>query len=198
MHISFVILIVAFCGNVKSSLAIGIVPQSVEAYNSVTDYYWRDYQGLVPSDAIVGGVDLDGIKTYIGQFSVEAQYGQQKSKIHLLPATIRIGVVGAYAPYYGRVVYANHTDNVKVLCGPYASRFWWYSMTEVFPPKCRFVVTGNEDLSPMYTGQATVDKEKITGKIFSDTLNHRPGLTIPLANGQVNSPTDYLVLTYCN
>ncbi|KAK4873708.1 hypothetical protein RN001_013068 [Aquatica leii] len=186
---SVVSVIIFWCG-LENTYSIKPVPQSVE------DNYWRDFNGLVPSDAVVGGTDDNGVSTYIGQFSIPAAYGQQKSKIHLLPATIKKGSVNTYAPYYGRVVYSNQT-NVKILCGSYTSRYKWYSMTSTFPTNCRFVVTGEEDQSLMYTGKATVGKEVITGKIFSDSLNHQPGLIIPLSNGQVSILDNYEVLTYC-
>lgn len=32
-----------------------------------SDYYWRDYHGKIPSDAIEGGRDIRGHPTYIGQ-----------------------------------------------------------------------------------------------------------------------------------
>jgi hypothetical protein len=31
------------------------------------DYYWRDYYGKIPDDAVEGGKDIRGNPTYIGQ-----------------------------------------------------------------------------------------------------------------------------------
>jgi hypothetical protein len=34
---------------------------------SFKNYYWREYTGEIPKDAIVGGRDIDGKNIYIGQ-----------------------------------------------------------------------------------------------------------------------------------
>lgn len=31
------------------------------------DYYWREYNGVIPEDAFPGGADMGGNPTYIGQ-----------------------------------------------------------------------------------------------------------------------------------
>lgn len=37
------------------------------------NYYWRDYTGIIPSDAVPGGTDINKVTTYIGQGFVKDQ-----------------------------------------------------------------------------------------------------------------------------
>ena len=71
-------------------------------------YYWREYTGVVPPDAVPGGRDANGQITYIGQAYSEG-YG-------LMIAQIYPGVKEVDVPSYGakRIL----TD-VKVI-----NRFW--------------------------------------------------------------------------
>lgn len=33
----------------------------------VSNYYWRDYTGIIPSDAFPAGLDINNSPTYVGQ-----------------------------------------------------------------------------------------------------------------------------------
>lgn len=68
----------------------------------------------MPTDAIPGGNNENGEATYIGQFSVVAEYNADISNVHTLPAVITKGEEKAEAPYFGRAIYSNETSNVKV------------------------------------------------------------------------------------
>lgn len=39
--------------------------------NYVIDYYWRDYNGKVPSDAVPAGEDVNGEPTFVGQIYLQ-------------------------------------------------------------------------------------------------------------------------------
>jgi hypothetical protein len=62
---------------------------------SCTDanYYWREYTGKIPPDAVVGGADINGENVYIGQAYVKNS--------GLIPAQINAGVKEVYAPIKG-------------------------------------------------------------------------------------------------
>lgn len=67
----------------------------------ISDYYWRDYTGNIPNDALPGGRDAEGRLTYIAQVLYEKL---------LVPGEIRDGK--AYFEY-GFQQFAT-TENVKV------------------------------------------------------------------------------------
>ncbi|KAF2887851.1 hypothetical protein ILUMI_18322 [Ignelater luminosus] len=70
----------------------------------ITDYYWREYTGFIPSDAIIAGTDKSGKPIYIGQ-------GFFKN-IGLLPATIYKGSKSVSVTAIGKTHTAD--KNVKV------------------------------------------------------------------------------------
>lgn len=78
------------------------------------EFFWKDYTGLIPSEALPGGIDKTGNKTYIAQLSIVAEYNYQSSNIHTLPATLLRGARSAEAAYRARTVYSNETTNTKV------------------------------------------------------------------------------------
>ncbi|KAF2883235.1 hypothetical protein ILUMI_22940 [Ignelater luminosus] len=170
--------------------------RSVEAFTYVPAYYWRDFNGLIPSTAIKGGKDENGEDTYIGQFTTVAEYNIGKANLHTLPAVIKKGSTRAFAPYFGRVIRSNDTTNTKILCYDRETNYKWYSPGSVFPSGCRYVIGGNEDGFPMYIGRANHNKEIVVGKLFSDNTNHRTEL-ISAYNGVEVIHAIYQVLTHC-
>lgn len=72
--------------------------------HSIVEYYWREYNGIIPNDAIPGGFDSAGNPTYIGQIPYRGP--------RLLPATIHKDCSTAYSTVYGREVTAD--THVKV------------------------------------------------------------------------------------
>lgn len=66
-------------------------------------YYWRDYTGEIPPDALPGGTDINGKPVYIGQiFNLR----------FLIPAKIYEDDKTAYYEYGGKE--HSVTDNIKV------------------------------------------------------------------------------------
>lgn len=76
--------------------------------------YWRDYNGLVPTDALPGGKNADGKTTYVGQMNILAEYNTETSKIHTIPVTITNGNRTAVGAYQGRTVTSDDNSYVKV------------------------------------------------------------------------------------
>lgn len=83
-------------------------------FATVPEYYWRDYYGLIPSDAIKAGTDENGQDTYVAQLTTVAEYNVGKTRLHTVPAVIKKGSKTAFAPYAGRVIHSNDTSNTKV------------------------------------------------------------------------------------
>ncbi|KAF5293552.1 hypothetical protein FQA39_LY03037 [Lamprigera yunnana] len=172
-----------------------------DATHSVEDYYWRDFKGLVPNDAIPNdGTSSPSYITedtgYIGQFSVVAEYNQDVADIHTVVATISRGKKRSIAAYNGRTVYSNETSNVKVLCSGSTSRYYWKPRTALFSSNCRFVIGGYEDNIPLYIGKATKGKQVLVGKVFSDTSFHDSKLIAPYQGGEEKFE-NYQLLTFC-
>ncbi|KAF5293549.1 hypothetical protein FQA39_LY03034 [Lamprigera yunnana] len=165
-------------------------------FNTFAEHFWREFSGLMPSDAIPGGADESGEITYIARFSVPAEYRPNLSRIHTLVGTLRKGRNYAEAPYQGRTVYGNVTSNLMVMCGQYSGRYKWYSPKFLFPPNCRLVIGGNEDEIPLYIGKAVEGNEKLIGKLFSDTSVHTSKLISPYKGGEITHET-FDLLTYC-
>ncbi|KAF5293550.1 hypothetical protein FQA39_LY03035 [Lamprigera yunnana] len=180
----------------KSLFLITLILSSYNAYRIVEEHYWREFNGLMPSDAVPGGADESGEITYIGRFSIPAEYGQNVPSIHTLVATLRKGRNYAEAPYLSRTVYSNDTSNLMVLCGLNLGRYQWYSPKSLFPPNCRLVIGGNEDGIPLYIGKAVEGNEKLIGKLFSNTSVHTSKLISPYKGGEITHET-FDLLTYC-
>ncbi|KAF2883234.1 hypothetical protein ILUMI_22939 [Ignelater luminosus] len=171
--------------------------RSVEVgFATVPAYYWRDFNGLIPNDAIKGGKDENGEDTYVAQFTTLAEYNVAKTKLHTVPAVIKKRSRYAFAPYAGRVIHSNSTTNTKILCTSIERYYMWLSPGSTFSPNCRFVIGGNEDGFPMFVGRAKHNKEVVVGKIFSDNTNHRTGL-ISAYNGIEVFHDTYEVLSHC-
>ncbi|KAF5277187.1 hypothetical protein FQR65_LT03893 [Abscondita terminalis] len=180
----------------KVFLAVFLVHWFYGTTESIEDYYWRDFKGLVPSDAIPCVLDSDET-SYIGQFSVVAEYNKDVADIHTLVATLYTGNRRAVAAYNGRTVYSSDHSNLKILCSSNARyRYSWKSIKSVFSPNCRFVIAGYEDNVPMYVGRAVRGKDKVLGKVYSDTSFHDAKLSVPHQGGEEKYDA-YELLTYC-
>ncbi|KYB25002.1 hypothetical protein TcasGA2_TC031416 [Tribolium castaneum] len=77
------------------------------------NYYWRQYTGDVPKDAVVGGQDINHKNIYIGQAYVQNE--------GLIVAQIFPKIREVYAPINGIKKIQNH---IKILCGPYENFYW--------------------------------------------------------------------------
>ncbi|RZC34221.1 CKS, FR47, and/or Acetyltransf 1 domain containing protein [Asbolus verrucosus] len=77
-------------------------------------YYWRDYTGSIPADAVVGGKDINSRDIYIGQ-AYDRSMG-------LIAVQINPGEKEVAIPLNG-VVRKVH-NHVKILCGPLNNFYW--------------------------------------------------------------------------
>ncbi|XP_063911331.1 uncharacterized protein LOC135128349 [Zophobas morio] len=79
------------------------------------DFYWRDYFGTIPYDAVPAGKDRQGDNGYIGLV-----YNRGSE---LLPANVLPKEGIAQTTAHTSVI--NSTEYVKILCGPYKRAFVW-------------------------------------------------------------------------
>ncbi|KAK4874257.1 hypothetical protein RN001_013617 [Aquatica leii] len=179
----------------KAVIVLFLFLRCYASTESVEDYYWRDFKGLVPSDAIPSDSQSEDT-VYIGQFSVVAEYNVDVANLHTLVATLYKGKHRAIAAYNGRTVYSNETSNLKILCAGSTYRYSWKSQNSLFSPNCRFVIGGYEDNVPLYVGRGVKGKEKLVGKVYSDSSFHDAKLTVPYQGGEEKFDS-YEILTYC-
>jgi hypothetical protein len=69
-----------------------LVPLSF-CQDSTVDYYWREYTGIIPRDAVAGGANINREQVYIGQAYVK-NHG-------LITAQINAGVKEVWVPIDG-------------------------------------------------------------------------------------------------
>lgn len=79
----------------------------------IEDYCWRDYEGVVPPDALKAGKARDGSPIYVGQTLYDGKL--IPGKIHENANEIHIEFHTAH----------NLTENIKILCTEYPEMFEW-------------------------------------------------------------------------
>ncbi|KAK5641471.1 hypothetical protein RI129_010018 [Pyrocoelia pectoralis] len=162
--------------------------------SSVEDYFWRDYTGIVPKDALACGTDSNGNPTYIAQISVPSPRDPTRSTVDVLPAILEAGAITVYAPYNVDVVYRDASNSsVKVLCVYSSSYYKWHSPKTLLPSFHKYVIVGYESSSPLYLGRAEVNNATVTGKIYAN--DREAGLIVAYDAGQIY-PHSYTILTY--
>lgn len=85
------------------------------AFSTVADHYWRDYNGIVPTDAIAGGKNGNDQITYIGQMNVVVECSTETNPIQIIIATITSGNVTGVGAYQGKTITSNSRSNLKVI-----------------------------------------------------------------------------------
>ncbi|KAK5638897.1 hypothetical protein RI129_013192 [Pyrocoelia pectoralis] len=154
---------------------------------NVFGYYWRDYSGKTPSDAVIGGYDATETPTYVGQV--------YKKNYELLPATFTLDCTNGITTAHGRVVYSD--KNMKILCSAEPEKMKWYPTKVGELDKlsdCTLVVGGSEDEHVLHIGRVKYHGQTIIGKVFSRGHGAR-GLWIPYRDGSVHF-TSYDILVY--
>ncbi|KAF2900132.1 hypothetical protein ILUMI_06050 [Ignelater luminosus] len=169
----------------SGSCQVPCTPSNTPAH--IFDYYWRDYVGIIPEDAIPGGKDKAGVTTYIGQVYIKDR--------ELLPATIYPGCKTARASAYNKELQTE--KNVKILCGRHLEKYKWKTTKNEethLLTDCHLVVGGHEVGHNLNFGRVNHDGQVVVGKVFSNPLSNR-GLWIPY-NGQETHFLSYEILTY--
>ncbi|RZC33801.1 DUF3421 domain containing protein [Asbolus verrucosus] len=124
------------------------------------NYYWREYTGYVPPDAIAGGKDINGDDIYIGQAYIR---GEGLMVVQIYPGTREI-----QAAIKGVKKVDKYT---KILCGP-LQNFSWLTVTSsnlhlVLLNK-HAVIGGHEDgQGQINIGRISYEGETKIGKVNS-------------------------------
>ncbi|KAK5641160.1 hypothetical protein RI129_009707 [Pyrocoelia pectoralis] len=140
----------------QDSLDINSVPVHIDE-----DFYWRDYRGSIPKDALVGGSKLNR-PTYIGQV------------VHsnsLIPGPIVQEDKGMYFYFEGDAYFV--TENVKIFCTKHPEKFNW---TKIHNGEVRngldvnrFVIGGSNN---MYIGRIRYHDGDLVGRFSLDSSSY--------------------------
>nr|CAH7766745.1 unnamed protein product [Callosobruchus chinensis] len=141
--------------------------------NKYTHYYWRDYTGEVPCDAVVGGYDEQNRTTYIGQ-----GFGMFNGYYSLSPVTIIEGERRQRASISGIGIEVGQT---RILCATSPNPDKWIKtnsrdlVTDTADEQMILGgIEGKKDISliryDLNIGRAKLGNKLVTGKIvtFSD------------------------------
>ncbi|XP_063918574.1 uncharacterized protein LOC135133938 [Zophobas morio] len=124
------------------------------------DYYWREYKGAIPQDAVVAGQDGRSQKAYIGQAYVK---GFGLMVIHIRPNAKEL-----YAPICG---VKNVNEHIKILCGHQPDFKWIHATAKDLHVRLsgrHGVIGGHEDgLGSINIGRISYEGGTQIGKINS-------------------------------
>ncbi|KAF5271199.1 hypothetical protein FQA39_LY08206 [Lamprigera yunnana] len=151
------------------------------------DYYWKDYIGYIPNDAIAAGKDKQGQPVYVGQAFFK--------DIGLLPTTIYVGFPQIKVTAWGKVF---ETDkNIKILCSKHPDYYKWIPTTidaMHLLTNCLLLPGGTETDTTLHIGRANHQLETQIGKIYP-CFSKFKGLALP-HNGQEANYKTFEVLSY--
>jgi len=154
---------------------------------SVKDYYWREYRGIIPHDAVPGGTDKAGLPIYIGQAFVPSA--------GLLPACIYYGNTTAIASAALKIHYVD--NYLKILCSGSPEKLQWIKTTKDqidLITDCDLILGGVDYGSQENIGRVNYEGENRIGKVIRKPLGH-DGLWV-YGNGTERKFTRYEVLAY--
>ncbi|KAB0792993.1 hypothetical protein PPYR_12613 [Photinus pyralis] len=152
----------------------------------VEGYYWRDFNGTVPSDAYAGGSDATGKPIYIGQVFDK----------YLIPAKIYANDNKAYYEH-GKSEY-KATEHVKILCTQHPEQFEWIKTDNDALPLLtnkNLLIGGYEPGSTTYIGRVRYNGEVSIGKALVHFFFIHSGLHIT-SNGSGKRFTEFEVLAF--
>ncbi|KAK5640391.1 hypothetical protein RI129_011202 [Pyrocoelia pectoralis] len=149
-------------------------------------YYWREFDGIIPPDALPAGLDVYNKPIYIGQALYENL---------LIPAKIYHNDNTAYFEYGGKELTTKL--NVKILCTDEPDQFEWIKTnnSHIREITDRFLVQGGyHPSSSTYIGRIRTDGEVLIGKVLADNTASE-GLHVT-QKGTARSFSSFEVLSY--
>ncbi|XP_074025680.1 uncharacterized protein [Leptinotarsa decemlineata] len=176
----------------RSNILILLQLLGIQSY-SVSDYYWRDYDGKIPPDAIPAD---NNNNTYIGQVYVHL-YG------------LRVGTI---IPGYREVEYSCYgvgkTDTmIKILCATESSKYVWLRTTAntFLKDTCgKSPIVSGYDRVCCGSGILNIGRTRQQGRSIIGNVAAYNTVTLwfyyPLNGREIRDPpnTEYEVLVYRN
>jgi len=151
------------------------------------DYYWKDYNGIIPSDAFQAGVDVNGKPIYVGQ-GFFLNTGLLPGTLH--PGSTNIRITAAFKVF-------STNKNVKILCTSNSHRLRWKHVNYKDLPlltNVRLVVGGQETNTDVHIGRALHEGSTEIGKIYN--VGPPQGLALPNAQESETLYRDFEILTF--
>ncbi|KAF2897470.1 hypothetical protein ILUMI_08700 [Ignelater luminosus] len=156
--------------------------------NQIPEYYWKDYVGVIPVDAVEGGTDKYGIPTYVGQAYTK--------EYELLPGVITSGCKTVTTTSGTKEITID--KNIKILCAGDTRKFEWIPTKKEdlqLLTDRHLVVGGSEVEQTVYIGRVRYDNRVIIGKFFTNAPLSSFGIAIPYEGKPMNFDS-FEVLTY--
>ncbi|KAF2905839.1 hypothetical protein ILUMI_00345 [Ignelater luminosus] len=150
-------------------------------------YYWRDFTGEVPEDALPGGTDTNGKPIFIGQV---LQLG------FLIPVKIYLDNPTAYYEFERKEFPV--TENIKILCTQYPEHFEWIrtSNEEIkFLTEKHLVIGGYQPRWTTFIGRVRHGSETLVGKLLFTERPNDSGLHVT-SNGNGIQYNSYEILVF--
>lgn len=162
--------------------------QLIAAASHNDAFYWRDYTGVIPEDALPAGIDVNGHSVYIGQVSARPRQTE--------PAKIYINDRNAYYEFNNRE--RSMKENIKIFCTPHPERFEWitvsYDSIGLLINK-QLVIGGYQQQYDTYIGRVREGSEISVGKALRHQNPRRSGLFVT-KNGRGARHTSFEILSY--
>ncbi|KAF5293137.1 hypothetical protein FQA39_LY13747 [Lamprigera yunnana] len=135
--------------------------------NPVPDYYWKEFNGVIPKDALPCGLNSNGTTTYVGQ----VYHGNLVTPVKIDIDTDVISYEWGYKEY-------TVNENIKILCGKHVEQFQWLNTANRLIHTLKdkhLIIGGYEEGGNIYIGRIQLDDELSVGKIVDgpnqSTLN---------------------------
>ncbi|XP_030765204.1 uncharacterized protein LOC115889366 [Sitophilus oryzae] len=155
--------------------------------NSLMDYYWRPYAGIIPEDAYTPGKTQNGQDIYIGQVAIKPHPG-------VYPAPL----------YKGEKVVASKDgpkaawNFVQILCTRSPEKLIWVARSKtdahILPANVHPVIGGMEDGQLLNIGKIHFQGQTIIGKILSGNIGD--AIMYYVYNNSEKAIHSYQVLAY--
>ncbi|KAF5299428.1 hypothetical protein FQA39_LY11574 [Lamprigera yunnana] len=158
----------------------------VGAKHLIEDYCWRDYNGVIPSDAFSAGLDRNGKPIYVGQILFQGK---------LITGIILSDSKEIYFDWLWKE--HSRTKNIKILCSEQPQKFEWiFSCHDKVSAllRSKILLAGGVEEYPTYIGRKFYDNEMTVGKIISTSNNNYELYTTN--NGYTKRHNDFQILTY--
>jgi hypothetical protein len=156
-------------------------------YSNKFDYYWRDYNGEIPDDAIPAGSDRNDKPTYIGQVYVPNRQ-IQTVRIYQGKESVTASADGIFTL----------TSFIKILCSDKPEKFSWVFTTaaklNTHLVGRHLVLGGTESSKELNIGRISYQGEVIVGKVCGYNIGNAL-MYFPYDNREATA-SSYEVLVY--
>ncbi|XP_060529306.1 uncharacterized protein LOC132703822 [Cylas formicarius] len=159
--------------------------------SGLNDYYWKDYTGKVPEDAVPGGTDMNQEKVYIGQAFLQ--------KEGIFPTTIYPGDKTVYVPWKGA---KKSQEFIQILCSRYpdSDAFKWTSANKTHlhltTVNDHLIRGGIEDQKWLFIGRVKYQGQIVIGKVLQGNVGN--AIMYFAHDGNEHNAPSYEVLKFDN